>query len=85
MGVQATHISNQAIIFTLAAEARNRINTIYMVCYFVGGAAGTLLVSSLWGSYHWAGVCITGIILSLIAIIVHVANRHGMQNKATSV
>jgi predicted MFS family arabinose efflux permease len=28
MGVQATHISNQAIIFSLSAQARNRINTI---------------------------------------------------------
>ncbi len=85
MGVQATHISNQAIIFTLAAEARNRINTIYMVCYFVGGASGTFLVSSLWSSFHWAGVCITGIILSLVAIVVHLANRRSMQNKAMSV
>lgn len=84
MGVQATHISNQAIIFTLAAEARNRINTIYMVCYFVGGAAGTLLVSSLWSYYHWTGVCITGISLSVIAIIVHFANRYSMQNRAKS-
>jgi predicted MFS family arabinose efflux permease len=85
MGVQATHISNQAIIFTLNAEARNRINTIYMVSYFIGGSAGTFLVSSLWGSYHWMGVCVTGIILSLIAIIVHLANRRSMQNKAISV
>jgi len=85
MGVQATHISNQAIIFALNAEARNRINTVYMVSYFIGGAAGTLLVSSFWGDYHWAGVCITGICLSLIAIIVHLANHRSMQNKATSV
>jgi predicted MFS family arabinose efflux permease len=85
MGVQATHISNQAIIFTLSAEARNRINTIYMVSYFVGGAAGTFLVSSLWGNYHWVGVCVTGIILSSIAIIVHLANRRSMQSKVASV
>src|ERR1700749_2820478 len=53
MGVQATHISNQAIIFTLSAAARNRINTIYMVTYFIGGSAGTLLVRFVLGSYHW--------------------------------
>ena len=85
MGVQATHISNQAIIFKLSAEARNRLNTIYMVSYFIGGAIGTLLVSSLWGKYHWTGVCITGLILSIIAIIVHVANRRRMQTEAASV
>jgi len=85
MGVQATHISNQAIIFALDAGARNRINTIYMVSYFVGGAVGTLLVSSLWGNYHWNGVCITGLILSSLAIILHLANHNSMQNKATTV
>jgi len=85
MGVQATHISNQSIIFALSAEARNRINTIYMVSYFIGGSLGTLLVSSLWGNYHWMGVCITGIALSLIALVVHLFNHRSMQNKATSV
>lgn len=71
MGVQATHISNQAIIFSLNANARNRINTVYMVSYFVGGSAGTFLASKIWGSYHWAGVCAIGITLSVIVLIVH--------------
>ncbi len=71
MGVQATHISNQAIIFSLDGAARNRINTVYMVCYFVGGSAGTLMAAHAWGTYHWAGVCAIGITLSAIVLIVH--------------
>ena len=71
MGVQATHISNQAIIFTLQPEARNRLNTIYMVSYFLGGAAGTLLATQLWKSYQWNGVCAVGITLSIITLVVH--------------
>ena len=74
MGVQATHISNQSIIFGLDAEARNRINTIYMVSYFLGGAAGTLCATLLWKNYQWNGVCAIGIILSLITIIIHFVN-----------
>ena len=85
MGVQATHISNQSMIFALNPEARNRINTIYMVSYFIGGAAGTFLVSTLWGSYHWAGVCVVGMVLSIAAIAVHVLNHKSMQNKPTTV
>jgi predicted MFS family arabinose efflux permease len=85
MGVQATHISNQSIIFALNAEARNRINTIYMVSYFIGGALGTFIVSLLWGKYNWAGVCAAGIALSLTAIIIHLFNHKSMQNKAESV
>jgi predicted MFS family arabinose efflux permease len=71
MGVQATHISNQAIIFSLNPNARNRINTVYMVSYFIGGSAGTFLASKIWGSYHWAGVCAIGIALSAIVLVVH--------------
>ena len=81
MGVQATHISNQAIIFSLNAEARNRINTVYMVSYFVGGSAGTFLASWLWGTYQWNGVCAIGTILSVIVLIVHLANHDKKQKK----
>lgn len=79
MGVQATHISNQAIIFSLDPSARNRINTVYMVAYFVGGATGTFLATRIWGTYHWEGVCALGIALSIIALVVHAVTRKTMQ------
>jgi predicted MFS family arabinose efflux permease len=82
MGVQATHISNQAIILALKPEARNRINTIYMVSYFVGGALGTFLASRIWDSYQWTGICVLGIVLSSIAIVVHLLTRKTMQTAA---
>jgi predicted MFS family arabinose efflux permease len=75
MGVQATHISNQSIIFALRPEARNRINTIYMVTYFIGGSAGTLLATQLWKSYQWNGVCVTGAAISAITLFIHFANH----------
>jgi predicted MFS family arabinose efflux permease len=77
--VQATHISNQAIIFSLNPAARNRINTIYMVSYFIGGALGTFLATRVWGTYNWAGVCVIGITLSVITIIIHLLTRKTMQ------
>ncbi|QQL48329.1 MFS transporter [Mucilaginibacter ginkgonis] len=79
IGVQATHISNQAIIFALNPDARNRINTIYMVSYFVGGSAGTFAASLVWGGFGWAGVCGIGTILSVIVLFVHLVNRKKMQ------
>lgn len=75
MGVQATHISNQSIIFTLKPEARNRINTIYMVTYFIGGSVGTFFATQLWKSYQWNGVCITGITISVITLVIHFINH----------
>lgn len=85
MGVQATHISNQAIIFSLNAEARNRINTIYMVTYFIGGSLGTLLASAAWDAYQWNGVCTVGIALSLTALLIHAFNRKNIQKRDTGV
>jgi predicted MFS family arabinose efflux permease len=75
VGVQATHISNQSIIFALKPEARNRINTIYMVTYFLGGVAGTFVATSLWKRYHWNGVCAIGVILTLLTFLVHFLNH----------
>ncbi|WP_199269741.1 MFS transporter [Mucilaginibacter lacusdianchii] len=74
MGVQATHISNQAIIFSLNPAARNRINTVYMVTYFIGGSLGTFLAAKVWGSYGWSGVCAIGVGLSVLALIIHWLN-----------
>lgn len=73
MGVQATHIANQAAIFSLRPEARNRLNTVYMVTYFIGGAAGTFLASQAWHVYKWNGVVMMGIILSVLSLIIHLS------------
>jgi predicted MFS family arabinose efflux permease len=81
MGVQATHISNQSIIFSLNPEARNRINTIYMVTYFVGGSAGTFFATELWKNYQWNGVCIIGITISAAALVIHLAHHQKMAAK----
>ncbi len=79
LGVQATHISNQSLIYALQPQARNRINTIYMVTYFIGGGIGTWLASLAWDHYGWDGVCIVGMGLSLIAVTVHLLSHKIVQ------
>lgn len=85
MGMQASHLSNQALIFALDPGARNRINTVYMVTYFLGGAVGSYLSSHVWNAYQWTGVSIMGIVLSSIALLVHLVNRKKLQQKRTTV
>jgi len=82
MGVQGTHISNQTTVLALHPEARNRINTVYMVSYFMGGSLGTYLASHLWEQYQWAGVCTIGFALSIAALIAHLACRKIATQKA---
>ena len=53
-------ITNQAVIYALRPDARSRINSAYMVCYFIGGALGSLAAGALYGSFGWAGVCLLG-------------------------
>ena len=41
LGIQATQILNQSVIFRLRPEARSRLNTAYMTCYFAGAVTGS--------------------------------------------
>lgn len=56
-GTQSCHVSNQTRIYGLAPDARSRVNMFYMVCYFAGGALGSILGAYSWRLYKWPGVC----------------------------
>ncbi len=60
IGTQGMQITNQAVIYTLRPDARSRINSAYMVCYFTGGAVGSFAAGALYGTHGWAGVCLLG-------------------------
>jgi len=71
LGFQALHITNQNIIFSKNPEARNRVNTIYMVGFFVGGGIGTVLGANAYDRFGWHGVAGLGIILTVVIAVVH--------------
>ena len=68
-GVQAGHVTNQSRIFALLPEARNRVNTVYMFSFFLGGATGSVLAAYGWQRWLWTGVCGVGFALPMIAFI----------------
>ncbi len=70
LGVQAGHVANQTRIYALRPEARSRLNTVYMVTYFVGGALGSALGAWGWSRWGWSGVCAAGAIQLLAALVV---------------
>ncbi|SMC21771.1 Predicted arabinose efflux permease, MFS family [Clostridium acidisoli DSM 12555] len=71
IGSQTGLVSNQARIQALNDESRSRINTVFMVFYFMGGAVGSFLGALGWQYYGWHGVCLVGILFQLIAMIFH--------------
>ncbi|MZK52885.1 MFS transporter [Clostridium beijerinckii] len=71
LGVQSCNVSNQARVHSLNEETRNRLNTIYMVSFFLGGAFGSFLGSYSYSHFGWYGVCTFGIITQILALIIH--------------
>jgi predicted MFS family arabinose efflux permease len=75
--LQSGQIANQTRIMNLDEGARSRLNTIYMVCNFAGGAFGTTAGLAAWGHEGWSAVCLVGagpITLGLI-VLAWSANR----------
>ena len=68
-GCQGLQITNQSIIYRLAPESRSRITSAYMVCYFVGGAAGSIAGGLAYGARGWAATCAVGAGFALAALI----------------
>ncbi|MBO9631751.1 MAG: MFS transporter [Chitinophagaceae bacterium] len=71
LGLQSMHIMNQSSFFALRLNANNRLNTVYMVSYFIGGSTGTFVGAQAWKLYQWPGVVITGASFSMLTLIVH--------------
>jgi len=69
VGVQGMQITNQVLIFALAPEKRSRINSAYMVCYFTGGAVGSLLAGFVYSRFGWTGVCVLGLLLGVLLVV----------------
>jgi predicted MFS family arabinose efflux permease len=71
LGTQGTHISNQTRVYSLNPAANSRLNTVYMVSYFVGGSLGSLLGAYGWSVGRWSGVCLVGLVLLVAALAVY--------------
>lgn len=75
LGVQSAQISNQARVYSLIPEAKSRLNTIYMVTYFIGGALGSYLGMFAWSLWQWNGVCLVGSLMIVLSLVIWVMGR----------
>lgn len=71
IGQQTMQISNQSRIFALSREARSRINTIYMIIFFLGAAMGSAVSAIAWSHWEWSGVCGWSLLMLALAWLRH--------------
>lgn len=69
VGVQGIQITNQVLIYAIAPEKRSRINSAYMVCYFTGGAIGSLLAGFIFSREGWSGMCVLGLCFGALLLV----------------
>ncbi|WP_102958954.1 MFS transporter [Mangrovicella endophytica] len=69
LGAQANLVIGQREIYQLDPALRNRLNSIYMTMFFLGGAAGSALTSPVLESFGWPGLCILGMAFPAAALV----------------
>jgi predicted MFS family arabinose efflux permease len=69
-GFQGAHINHQRTVFALRPEARSRINTAYMLAFFLGGVAGSTLAAIVYNAARWTGISYLGLALAALALSV---------------
>ncbi len=84
-GVQGAQVANQSRVLGLRPEARNRVNTVYMISYFSGGSIGSLLGSWAWSRWQWHGVCACALMFMVIAGVVFLLRVPSPSNDSASV
>ena len=81
--IQGIHISNQAAIYRIRPEARNRLTAAYMTSYFLGGAAGSLASAAAFSRFGWLGVVVVGAAFSASGGMAWLLARGGAQPPTT--
>ncbi len=84
VGVIAMNVAQAAVlnasqnaVYALRPEARNRVNSAFMTCFFAGGAAGSALTALIWDAAGWHGVCALGTALAAGTVALWASERHG--------
>jgi predicted MFS family arabinose efflux permease len=73
--VQAHGVMSQHVIYALRADARARINTVFMTTIFTCGALSSAATGLLHARYGWTGACVLAAVLPLMALAVWAYGR----------
>jgi predicted MFS family arabinose efflux permease len=84
LGQQSVHVSNQARVYGLIPEARNRLNTVYMTISFIGTSLGSAIGLWVWDVAKWSGICLAGGISVALAFTVYALTYKHVSKHALS-
>lgn len=71
MGVFSAQVSNQVRVFSIEPTAQSRINGIYMLGYYTGGAFGSFAGVTIFEMYGWQAVSLFSVILIAMSLLVN--------------
>ncbi|PKG68275.1 MULTISPECIES: MFS transporter [Pseudoalteromonas] len=63
----SAQVANQVRVFSIDPTAQSRINGIYMLGYYIGGAVGSMVGVKAFALYQWPGVVAVSIIFILLS------------------
>lgn len=76
LGIQASLVAHQTLVFRLVPEARSRLNALLFTMVFIGMSAGSVLGSLALTHAGWSGVVVVAIIAAVAALVVRLCSRH---------
>ncbi|MBM7044194.1 MULTISPECIES: MFS transporter [Rhizobium] len=82
-GLQATHVTNQGMIYRVRPDAQSRLTAAYMVFYSIGSAIGSSTSTIIYAHAGWTGVCISGAGISLATILFWALTLRATPRQAT--
>ena len=74
-GLQAVHVTNQAMIYAERPEAQSRLTAGYMIFYSIGSAGGSIASTLTYDRFGWTGVTLLGAAISTTALVFWAATR----------
>lgn len=68
LGLQAVHVTSQALIYSVRPQAQSRLAAGYMLFYSMGSASGAVGATAMYAWAGWTGVCLLGAAISATAL-----------------
>ena len=65
----------QPLLNLIREDTSSRMNTIYMVTYFIGGSFGTFLAGTMWVKFGWYGTVFAGLSMVIASILFTLLRR----------